>query len=384
MTAVMAAIVLFPGEPGLASAAQSRDRDVRPARENAVNRDWLAKLDHEDRAPLEAIQGYALPPLTGDIRWANVSFLQPPQWSQFEGDVIVIQSWTHEDEAAVAAMRESIEAMRPLAPMDVRVIALHTPDGAANLEAYLDANPIEHAWVAVDTTGAFCDRLGIYRSPVNVVVDRGGAIRFGGLSAKGLTPAVLSILEEVCEPGAPEPQPVPVGLAQGATAEFPEATGSTGRTPDHRGRVFPEFTVSEWITKEPLTKDKLVLVEFWATWCGYCIKAISHLNALADEFRGEVQIIALTDEPESRLTTGLQRRNLGADSFSYAVGLDPSGKLKRQLGVRGIPHAYLVSSDGVVRWQGHPAALNAATLRRYVEANRALAREAGRRSWQAE
>lgn len=378
---LMAAVFALPHE------AFAQSRGTRPAT-RTINPDWLADLAPNDRQPLEAILGYAPPPFPDGIEWVNVSFMQRPAWSQFHSHIHVLQSWSHRDADSVARLQEVIEAMQPLAPMNVRVIALHTPDGADGINAYLDANPIDDAWIIVDTTGEFCDRLGVYRTPVNIVIDLHGAIRFAGLTVQGLTPAVLSILDEPCAPGQTEPEPVPAGLALSAASSFPKQRVSTRNVPDRRGRPMPEFEVGAWIANEssaPSADDgKMTLVEFWATWCGYCIKAIPHLNDLAEQFRDDLTILALTDETESRVQTGLQRRRLTPNGFDYPVGIDAGGRLKSTLGVRGIPYAFLLSRDGVVRWQGHPASLNATQLQRYIDANRSLGEQIERRAWQGE
>ena len=44
--------------------------------------------------------------------------------------------------------------------------------------------------VLLDSTGEFCDALGIYKDPVNVIVDRNGVVRYAGLNGNGLKQAV--------------------------------------------------------------------------------------------------------------------------------------------------------------------------------------------------
>ena len=43
-------------------------------------------------------------------------------------------------------------------------------------------------------------------------------------------------------------------------------------------------------------RGQVVVLEFWATWCGPCVAEIPHLNQLADAFAGKVQFIAIDDE----------------------------------------------------------------------------------------
>src|ERR1700679_2534416 len=73
-----------------------------------------------------------------------------------------------------------------------------------------------------------------------------------------------------------------------------------------RGDMPPPLVVSQ-IIQGPVPKEvswdklkgKVVVLEFWATWCGPCIKAIPHLNDLAEQFKGKpVVFISVTSENE--------------------------------------------------------------------------------------
>ena len=83
-------------------------------------------------------------------------------------------------------------------------------------------------------------------------------------------------------------------------------------------------------------------------------------------------IVGLSDENLQAFQNGMNKHSLRLSSFKYSLALDKAGKMKKAIGVRGIPHAIVMSSDWIVRWQGHPAALTAAELQQIVAANRQL------------
>src|SRR5450755_1921744 len=47
-------------------------------------------------------------------------------------------------------------------------------------------------------------------------------------------------------------------------------------------------------------KGKLVLIDFWATWCGSCLVAMPHLQSLQSTYGRQLQVIAMNDETPKR------------------------------------------------------------------------------------
>jgi cytochrome c biogenesis protein CcmG/thiol:disulfide interchange protein DsbE len=122
------------------------------------------------------------------------------------------------------------------------------------------------------------------------------------------------------------------------------------------GKKPPELVVEKWLSPEPRTEGKFVLVDFWATWCGPCRQSIPHLNKLQAAFADQLVVIGLSDEPESAV------RKMTSPKMDYAVGIDTAGTTSRAMKVRGIPHAIIMDPEGVVRFEGHPAHLNEQNL----------------------
>ena len=114
------------------------------------------------------------------------------------------------------------------------------------------------------------------------------------------------------------------------------------------GKKAPDFAVEKWLTKEPDRKGKWVLIDFWATWCGPCRKAIPELNALHKKFGGQLVVIGVSDEKAEKVAA------MKEPKIEYASAIDTQARMKKALEVTGIPHVIIVDHDGIVRWEGFP------------------------------
>ncbi|MFM7241010.1 MAG: TlpA family protein disulfide reductase [Opitutia bacterium] len=119
---------------------------------------------------------------------------------------------------------------------------------------------------------------------------------------------------------------------------------------------------------EPVKEFKpgeVYVFECWATWCGPCVAAIPHLDALHRKMGPKGVVITGVNVWESEKDPAAGERvrafarSQGA-KMSYRVALGGKDFVKDWLeaaGVNGIPHAFVVK-DGKLAWQGHPAQLS--------------------------
>ena len=132
------------------------------------------------------------------------------------------------------------------------------------------------------------------------------------------------------------------------------------------GDLPPEIELSETIqglhTNEvswSSLRGKVVVLEFWATWCGPCVKAIPHLNELIDEFKNQpVVFLSVTSEPAEKI-----RKFLISHPMKASIGIDKNETVRRAFGVRSIPHVVIVNAQGRIAAITHPARIQASHLR---------------------
>ena len=92
-------------------------------------------------------------------------------------------------------------------------------------------------------------------------------------------------------------------------------------------------------------RGRVVLVDFWASWCPPCRDELAHLARLEKE-NPELVVLAVNVDHERERVEGFGRRN----KLPRHVLLDPAGRIAARYAPPGMPWTVLVDRDGRVAW----------------------------------
>ncbi|HEX3085402.1 MAG TPA: TlpA disulfide reductase family protein [Pyrinomonadaceae bacterium] len=126
-------------------------------------------------------------------------------------------------------------------------------------------------------------------------------------------------------------------------AEFTAAMAKLAA--DDEARAKADFTLSDlegksWTLRE--LRGKVVLVNFWATWCPPCRKEMPDLDVLYKKFKDQGLVILAIDDEE----VGKIKPYLAEHPVTYPILLDPGRKANESFHVDGIPKSFVYDREG--------------------------------------
>jgi len=116
------------------------------------------------------------------------------------------------------------------------------------------------------------------------------------------------------------------------------------------GDKAPDFTAPSLDGKGNVSlaqyRGKVVYLDFWASWCAPCLKAIPEIEAMRKEIGGKgFAVVAVNlDTSTKKALRFLEKHPVGYPSAS-----DPKGRLPKQYGVDTMPTSYVIDGEGVIR-----------------------------------
>ncbi len=91
-------------------------------------------------------------------------------------------------------------------------------------------------------------------------------------------------------------------------------------------------------------KDRLVIVDFFGTWCVPCVRALPKLSALQEKYKSEIRILLVSNEPEVKLTDFLKKQT----DFKLPVVVDEQDIFTKYFEPPSYPYTVIVGKNGKV------------------------------------
>ena len=125
-------------------------------------------------------------------------------------------------------------------------------------------------------------------------------------------------------------------------SEAPETLPETDATQGLTVRSAESFDLTAY-------QGKVVLINFWATWCGYCRKEIPHLVKLYDQYKGKgFELVGVSlDRGGEEKARNLVHAFAEKQGIPYPLFLDSRQQIVRRFdGVLGLPTTFLIDQEG--------------------------------------
>jgi len=144
--------------------------------------------------------------------------------------------------------------------------------------------------------------------------------------------------------------------------------------PDVGDDIIANYPKVEWIKGEPIAafeKNKIYIIELWATWCKPCIAAMPHLNSLYGKFKDKIVFVGqnVMEDKKDLVYAFVKERGDGLSyPIAYAGGTGSDFDLKwlKPGFINSIPQTFIIQNNKLA-WVTHPANLNEKVLQLLVD-----------------
>jgi peroxiredoxin len=115
------------------------------------------------------------------------------------------------------------------------------------------------------------------------------------------------------------------------------------------GKPAPDFTLTD-LNDEDVTlsdfKGKKVLLNFWATWCPYCVKEMPDLNKLYNENKEDLVVIGIDVGEDIKTVNKFLKEN----NVDYPIVFDVNGRAALKYNAHiSLPISYIIDEEGIVK-----------------------------------
>jgi thiol-disulfide isomerase/thioredoxin len=170
--------------------------------------------------------------------------------------------------------------------------------------------------------------------PTNFYLDESGIVR---TKTTGFGQGMENQMEQTIE-----------ALIEGKELPQPQPFSGIDESEALIGKPAPDFELKDLsgnIVKLSGLKEKVVLLNFWATWCGPCKNEIPYLEEIYNKYKAQgLVILGVNDEAEHNLV-----RNFAKENISYPILVDAQSVFETYK-VRGIPNNFYIDKEGLIRF----------------------------------
>lgn len=133
------------------------------------------------------------------------------------------------------------------------------------------------------------------------------------------------------------------GFGAGASAQFDKSVWPSSQATPLLDVV--DLKGQRWTSAE--LRGRVVVLNFWASWCAPCVEELPSLQALHLAGAGAPIVLGINVKESAATVKPFLKRM----QIDFPVALDPQGAMARQWGVRVYPSTILLAPDGQARWR---------------------------------
>lgn len=322
-----------------------------------------------DSAHIEALSAIETLPFSMDLfagldGWTLGQVLDS---ESIKDKVVLIGVVAIDDPQSMMTLSSLARYQRQNADKGLIVLAVHPENGWDAINEKVNAGRVK-VQVARDVGGAFETGVLADAYPDLYLIDRAGQLRYADIENKSLKAAVSQLLRETSDDAIANAQDQANGIevaiveevkaaksiprAKYTNAEWPAQNRNKLSAKNYQGQQLPVALGNEvWLTEEKDLEGKVLVLDFWATWCGPCRKASPTLEKMQVKHNDKIEVLAIGGPSDNE---GKHRKYVIQHKKAYSNLYDKNGTINNALEVRGIPHTVIISTDGVIRWQGNP------------------------------
>ena len=116
------------------------------------------------------------------------------------------------------------------------------------------------------------------------------------------------------------------------------------------GQAPPDFTLTDLdgneFTLSDMAGEKAVVIDFWATWCGWCVRGFPNLVEFTDEYGDKVEVVAVDVWEREGTTLETISDFKEENDINFTLLMNWEGDVAEQYFVTGIPLTVVVDIDG--------------------------------------